>query len=369
MDLAHEALLHSISILYKTDWSSHNHPSVSQISKGQHFTKHYEGKRFLPWTNLRDPSRETTWPERSKRLQQRSQLPVSQLFVSPGVYSIIVFTLGFKTGCNPTAIVEGINNTWIKLPPFSSKVDHLKPVNKPKTILNQHEPIPDSVRKEVMDDKKNGKAVWVPVSTRVEDHVVVPDLDYSNIENPDEFIEDYTSHLANNPMDMSRPLWEFHVLNIKTSNAESFGTGKFHHSLGNGMSLMSLLYASSRKTSDPDAFPTTATTRKHVESKNLWWDIKTLLVGKFGDKIQSRKVIHRIISLDDVKFVKNTMNVYFRIDHMLNNRSIRKKMVDLLGLVLMIILARAQDMTSNKMNTKNALPACCIGSKGSTLGR
>ncbi|WZZ48842.1 hypothetical protein YC2023_048949 [Brassica napus] len=31
MDLAHEALLHSISILYKTDWSSHNHPSVSQV--------------------------------------------------------------------------------------------------------------------------------------------------------------------------------------------------------------------------------------------------------------------------------------------------------------------------------------------------
>ncbi|WZY92003.1 hypothetical protein YC2023_064332 [Brassica napus] len=38
-------------------------------------------------------------------------------------------------------------------------------------------------------------------------------------------------------------------------------------------------------------------------------DTKTLLVGKFGNKVQSRKVIHRIISLDDVKFVKNTMNV------------------------------------------------------------
>ncbi|KAF3579223.1 hypothetical protein DY000_02028989 [Brassica cretica] len=162
---------------------------------------------------------------------------------------------------------------------------------------------------QVIDDKKNGKAVWVPVSVRVEDHVVVPDLDHSNIENPDEFIADYTSHLANNPMDMSRPLWEFHVLNIKTSNAESFGIGKFHHSLGDGMSLISLLYASSRKTSDPDAFPTTATTRKHAESKNLWWDTKTPLVGKFGDKVQSRKVIHRIISLDDVKFVKNTMNM------------------------------------------------------------
>ncbi|KAH0882557.1 hypothetical protein HID58_058653, partial [Brassica napus] len=235
--------------------------------------------------------RETTWPERSKRLQQRSQLPVSQLFVSPGVYSIIVFTLGFKTGCNPTAIVEGINNTWIKLPPFSSKV--------------------------VMDDKKNGKAVWVPVSTRVEDHVVVPDLDYSNIENPDEFIEDYTSHLANNPMDMSRPLWEFHVLNIKTSNAESFGTGKFHHSLGNGMSLMSLLYASSRKTSDPDAFPTTATTRKH-----------------------SRKVIHRIISLDDVKFVKNTMNV--DIADMMTKGS-KCRWGNFIGLVVFPLWIRCED--------------------------
>ncbi|KAG2326419.1 hypothetical protein Bca52824_009147 [Brassica carinata] len=176
-------------------------------------------------------------------------------------------------------------------------------------------------------------------SVRVEDHVVVPDLDHSNIENPHEFIEDYTSHLANTPMDMSRPLWEVHVLNIKTSNAESFGIGKFHHSLGDGMSLMSLLYASSRKISDPDAFPTTATTRKHVEYKNLWWlvarfwfiilvffttfaemckflvtlcymrDTKTPLVGKFGEKIHSRKVIHRIISFEDVKLVKNTMKM------------------------------------------------------------
>ncbi|KAH0925097.1 hypothetical protein HID58_017353 [Brassica napus] len=190
--------------------------------------------------------------EKQENLTEEPLSPVSQLFVSP---------------CNSTAIVESINNTWIKLPRFSSKV--------------------------VMDDKKNGKAVWVPVSTRVEDDVVVPDLDYSNIENPDEFIEDYTSHLANNPMDVSRPLWEFHVLNIKTSNAESFGIGKFHHSLGDGMSLMSLLYASSRKTSDP--------------SFSYYCDYKKTWILKLF--LLSRKVIHRIISLDDVKFVKNTMNV------------------------------------------------------------
>ncbi|CAA7052057.1 unnamed protein product [Microthlaspi erraticum] len=253
--------------------------------------------------------------EKQKTITMKPLSPVSQLFVSPGFYCVIVFTLGFKTRCNPSAIVEGIKNTWIKLPRFSSKV--------------------------VMDDKKNGEAVWVPVSVRVEDHVIVPDLDHSNIENPDEFIQDYTSNLANTPMDMSRPLWEFHVLNIKTSNAESLGIGKFHHSLGDGMSLMSLLYASSRKTSDPDALPTTAATRKHVDTNDkAWWllvarfwfiirviittatemfkslltvcfmrDTKTPLLGKLGDEIRPRKIIHRIVSFDDVKFVKNAMEM------------------------------------------------------------
>ncbi|KAF3514547.1 hypothetical protein F2Q69_00001916 [Brassica cretica] len=239
--------------------------------------------------------------------------PVSRLFVSPGFYGAIVFTLGFKTRCNSSAIVEGIKNTWIKLPRFSSKV--------------------------VMDDKKNGEAVWVPVNVRVEDHVFVPDIDHFDIANPDQFIEDYTSNIANTTMDMSRPLWEFHVLNIKTSNAESLGIGKFHHSLGDGMSLMSLLYASSRKISDPNALPTTATTRKQVGSNDNRWlvarfwlmirvifttfielfkslltlcfmrDTKTPLMGKPGDRNGPRKIIHRIVSFDDVKFVKNTMKM------------------------------------------------------------
>ncbi|KAG5404494.1 hypothetical protein IGI04_010613 [Brassica rapa subsp. trilocularis] len=192
---------------------------------------------------------------------------------------------------------------------------------------------------EVMDDKKNGEAVWVPVNVRVEDHVFVPDIDHSDITNPDQFIEDYTSNIANTLMDMSRPLWEFHVLNIKTSNAESLGIGKFHHSLGDGMSLMSLLYASSRKISDPNALPTTATTRKQVGSNDNWWlvarfwlmirvifttfielfkslltlcfmrDTKTPLMGKPGDRNGPRKIIHRIVSFDDVKFVKKTMKM------------------------------------------------------------
>ncbi|XP_023640296.1 O-acyltransferase WSD1 isoform X1 [Capsella rubella] len=190
--------------------------------------------------------------------------------------------------------------------------------------------------------KKNGKPIWVPTTFRVEDHVIVPDIDYSNIENPDQFVEDYTSNLANTPMDMSKPLWEFHILNIKTSNAESLCIGKLHHSLGDGMSLMSLLLAISRKTSNPEALPTTAATRKRVDTninKDNWWlvrrfwfmirvmfttfielfkyiltlcfmrDTKTPLMGKGKRNIPPRKIIQRIISLDDVKLVKNTMGL------------------------------------------------------------
>lgn len=183
--------------------------------------------------------------------------------------------------------------------------------------------------------------MWIPVNVRVEDHVIVPDLDYPNIKNPDKFIEDYTSTIANIPMDMSKPLWEFHLLNIKTSNAESLAIVKIHHSIGDGMSLMSLLLACSRKTSDPDALiSTTATRKKPVDSMAWsWWlvvgfwfmirvtfttiveffklmlticflrDTKNPLLGNPSDGFQSWKVVHRIISFDDVKLVKNTMNM------------------------------------------------------------
>lgn len=193
---------------------------------------------------------------------------------------------------------------------------------------------------QVMDDKKNGEAVWVPVNVRVEDHVFVPDIDHSDITNPDQFIEDYTSNIASTPMDMSRPLWEFHVLNVKTSSAKSVGIGKLHHSLGDGMSLMSLLLASSRKVSDPKAPPTTTATKKHADSSAKgWWcirrfwlviniifttlielfkfwltlcfmrDTKTPLMSEPGDTVRPRKCINRIISLDDVKMIKNTMEM------------------------------------------------------------
>ncbi|KAL0671785.1 hypothetical protein Bca4012_034489 [Brassica carinata] len=271
--------------------------------------------------------------EEEERGTEEPLSPVSRLLSSLELCAVIVVTLGLKTRCNISSVVAGIKESLIKLPRFSCKLD--------------------------MDskNKKKGEPVWVPMivlsasgdlgplrfqPVSLHAHVIVPDLDHVNIENPEDFIEDYCSTIVNTSMDMSIPPWEFHVLNLKTSNAESVGIVKFHHSLGDGMSLMSLLLACSRKTSDPNALPTiAATTKKHQKSNDKgWWfigsgfwymirfifinfvevfkfvltlcflrDTKSDLSSESVDEIQPKKVIHRIINFDDVKLVKNIMQM------------------------------------------------------------
>ncbi|WZZ73694.1 hypothetical protein YC2023_085064 [Brassica napus] len=58
------------------------------------------------------------------------------------------------------------------------------------------------------------KSRWIPTKVKVEEHVVVPNID-QNIENPDQFLEDYTTNMAISPMDKSKALWEFHLVKLK----------------------------------------------------------------------------------------------------------------------------------------------------------
>ncbi|CAA7052405.1 unnamed protein product [Microthlaspi erraticum] len=239
--------------------------------------------------------------------------PFSLLLSLPGLDIFNIVTIGCKTKGDPSTIVEGLKNTLIKHPRFSS------------ILVTGH-------------GQQKVKAKWIPTQVKVEDHVIVPDID-PEIENPDEFLEDYTANLALSPIDMSKPLWEFHILLLKTSHAESVAVARFHHSLGDGMSLMSLLLACTRKVCDPEALPTFVAPKKS-KAKNVCWslvawlwlivrlmfhtcveviksvivmcfarDTGTHLIGKPGGTLTTNKIIHRIISLDDVKMVKNAMNM------------------------------------------------------------
>ncbi|KAG2332710.1 hypothetical protein Bca4012_017725 [Brassica carinata] len=239
--------------------------------------------------------------------------PFSRLFSLPGQDCFNIITMGCKTEGNAHAIIEGLKNTLINHPRFSSILE---------TGLGEH----------------NVKAKWIPTTVKVEDHVIVPDID-PNIENPDQFLEDYTTNMALSPMDKSKPLWEFHLLQLKTSYAGSVAVARFHHSLGDGMSLMSLLLACTRKTCDPEALPTLVVPKKSNARHICWsliawfWfivrllfhtvveifksmvivcfarDNATPLKGKPGATISVNKFIHRIFNLDDVKVVKNAMNM------------------------------------------------------------
>ncbi|XP_010445768.1 PREDICTED: O-acyltransferase WSD1-like [Camelina sativa] len=245
--------------------------------------------------------------------------PCSRLFNSPDFNCAIIVTMGCRVKGNTPAIIDGLKRTLVNHPRFSSILE--------------------------MNNGKKGKPCWVRTKVKVEDHVIVPEID-PKIENPDQYLEDYISKLTTIPMDLSKPLWEIHIIHLKTSNAESIALLKIHHSLGDGMSLMSLFLACTRKTSNLEALPTVAVQKKRFGPScnsgffnKIWWlfvglwfiirllfntfvdilmfaltiflvrDTETPLLAKPGSEFNPKRFVHRIISFDDVKLVKNALKM------------------------------------------------------------
>ncbi|KAM0922070.1 hypothetical protein ACQ4PT_006416 [Festuca glaucescens] len=95
----------------------------------------------------------------------------------------------------------------------------------------------------------------------IDDHIILPDLDpTATSANPDRALEDYVSSLSTLPMDHSRPLWELHVLDFPTSEAAAAAVLRVHHSVGDGVSLLSLFIACTRRASDQASLPALPTT-------------------------------------------------------------------------------------------------------------
>ncbi|KAI3711729.1 hypothetical protein L1987_70272 [Smallanthus sonchifolius] len=142
------------------------------------------------------------------------------------------------------------------------------------------------------------------------------------------------SNLSKSPIDYSKPLWVLHLLDIKTSDAEGTGVFRFHHSLGDGLSLMTLFLACTRQSADIDALPTLhvskETTYIKVTSfcsvlKVLWnsvvammlfvftvlflKDDETPLKGSLGVENKPRRFVRKSVNIADIKAVKNAMNV------------------------------------------------------------
>ncbi|MCL7043428.1 hypothetical protein MKW94_005014 [Papaver nudicaule] len=243
--------------------------------------------------------------------------PSARLLHEPHFNLYIIAIIGVKTKINPAVVKAGLVNTLLKHPRFCSL--------------------------QVEVGEKGGKMKWVPTEVNLENHVIVPDIDPDMNLSGDKFVEDYISDLTKTKIDMAKPLWELHLLNVKTVEAEAVGVFRIHHSLGDGTSLISLLLACTRQTADPDALPTVPVAKSApVRSGNykgiLWifvvvwsflqlaWntlvdismffatsmfvkDTETPLKGAPGVEFEPKRFVHRSVSLDDIKLVKNAMNM------------------------------------------------------------
>ncbi|XP_078431294.1 wax ester synthase/diacylglycerol acyltransferase 6-like [Wolffia australiana] len=249
---------------------------------------------------------------------EQTMSPGSRLFHRENFNCHIVAALGVGKKIDVELVKAGLQRTLVRHPRFSSvKVEG------------------------------KGKPRWVKTKVALEDHLIEVKIDESEIKSPDQFVEDYVSELSRTSIDdFSKPLWELHLINLPTSDAEAVAVFRIHHSLGDGASLISLLLACTRQAADENAPPTLPSSgrirRNHRANGDrespwiiaavlsLWaglvlaWntavdlllfvaaaaflkDDDTPIKGKPGTGRNPKRIIRRRVNLEDVKAVKKVL--------------------------------------------------------------
>ncbi|CBI40536.3 unnamed protein product, partial [Vitis vinifera] len=218
-------------------------------------------------------------PEDIKEEEEGEALsPVGRIFHETCFNVYVIAIAGFKIRINVDVVKANLEHTLLKHPRFSSL--------------------------QVKDVKKDGGMKWVPTKVDLDKHIIIPSLHHT-ISSPDKMVEDYISNLSKTYIDYSKPLWELHILNIKTSDAESVAVFRIHHSLGDGMSLMSLVLSCSRQISNPKALPTLPA--KKTSNPDPVNSGRICNGWKKGGGHVPRRFVYRTVSLDDIKLIKNGM--------------------------------------------------------------
>ncbi|PWA52005.1 O-acyltransferase, WSD1 domain-containing protein [Artemisia annua] len=234
--------------------------------------------------------------------QEQPLSPMTRLLHEPGANIYILAIIGTKTPIDPDL---------------------------PKAVMVHI--IQKNHRFSSLQVKQNGNITWIPTRVNIDNHIIVPEID-PRLKSFDKFVEEYISELSRSSLDSSKPLWEVHILNTKTSGTCILRT---HHSLGDGLSLMNLLLSCSRKVSDHEALPTLPSNKvfsRHMRPTSLislfivLWnslvavvmfiltalflkDTETPLKGFPGTEDRPRRYVLRSVSLDDIKMVKKAMDI------------------------------------------------------------
>ncbi|XP_010666825.2 wax ester synthase/diacylglycerol acyltransferase 11 isoform X1 [Beta vulgaris subsp. vulgaris] len=263
-------------------------------------------------------NRELVMLDNEERIELLS--PASAAFHKPDFNIHVLAIMGVKVPVNVELLKAKFPSTLCKHPRFSSVVEG--------------------------NPCKGEKLRWTRTEVNLDKHIIVPKINPENIDSPEKYVEDYIYNLSKTTLDKSRPLWDVHVLNLKLSeDVKAVTVFRVHHSLGDGTSLISLLLALTRKTSDPEALPTIPASKLCNDDNNnnnntrkglfwkwaialwmilkLFWNtsidillfVATTLFLKDNCPFKSspeganapRRVVYKIFSLDDMKFVKNAI--------------------------------------------------------------
>ncbi|KAF7005553.1 hypothetical protein CFC21_020671 [Triticum aestivum] len=276
--------------------------------------------RLLPIHTSREPA-DTEWTPPAGSPVEEPVSPTARAMEDIGIY--IVVTIGLDTPINLTTFRAGMEAMLARCPRYGCI--------------------------QVADGLNNGEARWARTTVNVQDHMIVPKLDRAT--DPDKAVEDYVASLSTLPMDCSRPPWEFHFLDFPSSEAASTVAIRVHHAYGDGMSTLALLMMSTRSAAaDTKSHPAAPPHRRPTRMGAIYapqrpplsmgtlafvawvlsylvlaWntaadiayfaatimflsDQRTLFKRADDDGFHAKRFVHRSLSLDDVKFLKNSMN-------------------------------------------------------------
>ncbi|KAD6795294.1 hypothetical protein E3N88_06190 [Mikania micrantha] len=232
--------------------------------------------------------------------------PAGRLFVQPATELIINCALGIDRSVGIDVVRSVISNSLlVKHPRFTSLL-----------VIDKH-----------------GRERWKRVDLEVDQHIVfIPDVIGDEGDDDEVVVNDYLANLSVScPLSTDKPLWEIHVL-----SAHKCVVIRFHHALGDGISLLSLLLTLCRKVSNNDEMPTldppSVSLTNAGESlgirlwkllkmawftlvymlafcmRSLWLrDKKTVVSGGAGVELWPRKLATARFSLDDMKTVKGAV--------------------------------------------------------------
>ncbi|KAL2939386.1 O-acyltransferase WSD1 [Bienertia sinuspersici] len=231
--------------------------------------------------------------------------PAGRLFLQPQFSQIINCAMNFKHPLNIEAIKSELSNSFmVKHPRFSSLL-----------VLDQY-----------------GKEYWRRTQINLDNHIIIHHKNpTSDFEEQDQEINSILADFAvSSPLSRDKPLWEVHLISgLKCAIL------RIHHSLGDGISLMSLFLASCKRLDDKgdDNGGVSNVGEKNRGNrgekgllgivKMIWWsiiamigfigrslwvkDVETAISGGDGVELWPRMAATAKFSLQDMKTVKSAL--------------------------------------------------------------